>query len=214
MKCGIIPAGGKATRWGGFPKEFLPTGNSWTLLEKMFLLQQRALVDRIYLVSSQEKEPLHRWWLESRGWPNISILLADSVKDAILVALTANGPADYIFSMPDTWTDIPLFPETLDKPLMLGIFSTNQSERFGMLRDDVIVDKQQGEPGMAWGAFMFNEDVAKMWLRKQNSYTDHTEMLNAALSEFDWGTWQINTYRDIASYYDYLRLLEEIYAEK
>jgi len=215
MKIGIIPAGGKATRWGGFPKELLPTNASWTLLDRMFMLQTRALVDRVMLVSSKDKYLLHKWYVEDkRGWPNASIILADSVKDSIIHAINAVGDADFIFSMPDTITDIPLFPETIDAPLMLGLFETELSDRFGMIRDGQIVDKQDGPPGQAWGAFMFTNEVARFWRRVEKDCEDHTELLNAAMKEFKGGSWTINMYHDIASFNDYLRMLEVVYAKK
>jgi hypothetical protein len=205
-KIGIMPAGGKARRWNGYPKEMLPIGASWTLLDRMILLQQRALVDQIYLVSSQAKYDLHKWWInDHRKWPNVSILLADSVQDSILNGINANGEADFIFSMPDTLTDIPLFPEELEAPLVLGAFHTTQSHRFGMIRGDGIVDKEEGPDGEAWGAFMFNNEVARFW-RRNAPFVDHTAMLNAAMNAYDWTTWRIEKYLDVASFKDYLKV--------
>jgi len=140
------------------------------------------------------------------------------VLGAIRAAISTGGSDDWIFSMPDTYTDNPLFPEELTDPLELGLFKTENSERFGMLRgthnnDDIrIVDKEEGPPGKAWGAFMFNKDVAKLFMN--NAYGDHTEALNAAIREFNWGSWPMEIYRDIASFRDYLELLGDLYAEK
>ena len=213
MKCGILPAGGKSKRWDGFPKEMLPSySGSWTLLDRMILLQQRALVDLVYLMSSEDKYDLHRWWIEDkRKWPNVPILLAGSIRDAILGAINANGRADWVFSMPDTVTDIPLFPEELESPLVLGLFDTDEPERFGVIRDGYIVDKKMGDDGKAWGAFMFSADVAQFWL--DNKLEDHTAMLNAAIEEFGFTSWDIHVYRDIASYIDYIKFLGEAYGK-
>ena len=213
MKIGIIPAGGKATRWNSFPKELASIGATWTLLDRVLLLHTRALADRVIIMSSDEKRPLHQWWVnDHKKWPNVSVMAAESVAGAIKLAIDSNGEADWLFSMPDTYTDNPLFPEELDKPLMLGVFQTERPERFGMLRDGQIVDKQPGGPGIAWGAFMFNKDVASFW--RDNTFLDHTHMLNRALEEFEWSTWEIKLYHDVASFQDYLELLGGMYAEK
>jgi len=77
MKVGIIPAGGKATRWDGFPKEMLSTVGQWTLLDRTILMHTRALVDRVVVVSSPEKYDLHKWWLgDRRKWPNVGIAVS------------------------------------------------------------------------------------------------------------------------------------------
>lgn len=206
MKIGIIPAGGKSERWNGFPKEMMPTGNSWTLLDRMILLQTRALVDKVVIVSSTEKFALHEWWIdEHKKWPGVDIAVADSIMDAIQTVI--RGPwklTEGIFGMPDTYSDNPMFPELHD-PLELGLFKTKLSHRFGMLRGDQIVDKEAGEPGRAWGAFMFNEDVAKFWVSRE--FEDHTDMLNQAMRKFNYGSWTLNQYVDIASYQDYVNML-------
>ena len=131
---------------------------------------------------------------------------------SIKAAIATTGKADWLFSMPDTYTDLPLFPETLSSPLVLGQFDTKYPERFGMIRDGQIVDKQEGSPGKAWGAFMFNADVAEFWTK--NTFLDHTHMLNRAMDEFEWTTWDIGIYVDISSFMDYLNLLGGVYNAK
>ena len=212
-KFGIIPAGGKATRWNGYPKELLTIGSAWTLLDRMLLLQTRSLTDGIIIVSSDEKYDLHKWWVQDhRKWPLVTIVKADSVMDSITSAISTKGKADWVFGMPDTYTDIPLYPEVIEKPLMLGLFQTDAPERFGVIREDQIVDKQEGNDGQAWGAFMFNAEVAEFWT--EGTFLDHTHMLNMAMQEFEWGSWEIESYWDVASFVDYLALLGGIYNAK
>ena len=213
MKIGIIPAGGKATRWNAFPKEMAPIGSTWTLLDRALLLHTRALADRVIIVSSEEKRVLHEWWVnDHKKWPNVIVMAADSIGESIRTAIGTTACADWLFSMPDTYTDNPLFPEELKCPLMLGVFQTERSERFGMLRNNQIVDKQPGGPGIAWGAFMFNEHVARFWW--ENQFDDLTHMLNRAMEKFEWSTWEIKLYHDVASFQDYLELLGGLHAQK
>ena len=201
-KIGIIPCGGKSRRWNVYPKEMLPLNSNWNLLDRAILLQQRALADVVYLVSSKEKYELHKWWIEHRKWPNVVITLADSVANSICNTIDAVGEAEFLFSMPDTRTDIPLFPEEFTAPLVLGLFETDMPEKFGMVRGNSIVDKQPGAPGHAWGAFMFTDRVAKFWT--SNGFDDLTDMLNGAMEEFEHDSWLIQHYRDVASFKDYL----------
>jgi len=177
--------------------------SNWNFLDRAILLQQRALTDVVYLVSSEEKYDLHKWWVEKhRKWPNVVITLADSVANSICNTIDAVGEAEFLFSMPDTRTDIPLFPEEFTAPLVLGLFETDMPERFGMVRGDRIIDKQPGASGHAWGAFMFTDSVAKFWT--SNKFDDHTDMLNGAMEEFDHDSWLIQHYHDVASFRDYL----------
>ena len=213
MKIGILPVGGESARWDGFPKEWAPIGNTWTLLDRAILTQTRALVDHVFLVSSPAKYDLHYWWVKDhKKWPNVDVLLADSVKDAILVVLKRQPADEYIFGFPDVYADNPLYPEELHDPLEIGLFKTDLSGQFGMLREGQIVDKEPGPPGKAYGAFMFDRKVAQFWLGHE--FEDHTDMLNQALAIFDWGSWPIETYVDIASFNDYLGLLGGTYAKK
>ena len=214
MKLGIIPAGGKAIRWEGYPKELLAIGSAWTLLDRHILLQTRALADHVVIASSEEKKVLHEWWIEHRGWPDVSVEVAPSVMDSIKVAIAAGNEATnrYLFSMPDTYTDLPLFPESIDKPLVLGIFNAEHSDRYGMLRNGAILDKQEGLPGKAWGAFMFKEEVAQYWM--ENEFQDHTHMLNVAMENFEWETWDIDLYFDVESFQTYLNLLGGLHNAK
>jgi len=217
MKIGILPVGGESARWSGFPKELLPLGNAWTLLDRALLTQTRALVDHVFLVSSPAKYDLHYWWVKDHmKWPNVDVLLADSVKDAILIVLKRQPADEYIFGFPDVYSDNPLYPEELTDPLEMGLFRTDASEKMGMMRGDLetahIVDKQPGPPGKAYGAFMFDRKVAQFWLGHE--FEDHTDMLNQALAVFDWGSWPIETYVDVASFNDYLGLLGGTYAKK
>ena len=213
MKTGILPAGGKSIRWDAYPKEFLPIGSAWTLLDRHLLLQTRALVDRVMLISSPEKLALHQWWIKHRGWPDVTIITANSVMHSILMGTLGMSKGDeFIFSMPDTYTDMPLFPEVIEKPLMLGVFETDESQRFGMVRGNAIVDKKEGKPGEAWGAFMFNDEVAAYW--KQGRFKNHTTMLSAAMKKFEWGTWEIELYHDVADFHEYLKLLGGLHNAK
>ena len=214
MKTGIIPAGGLAQRWDGFPKELLNVGSAWTLLDRMLLLQTRALTDNVVIVSSEAKYDLHKWWVhDHRKWPLVTILKSrGGVMPAIKAAIASNGKSDWVFGFPDTYTDIPLYPEEIEKPLMLGVFETNRPERFGMVRGDKIVDKEPGPDGEAYGAFMFNSDVADFWTR--GKFDDHTDMLSKTMKKFEWGTWPIEIYHDVATMADYLDLLGGLYNAK
>jgi hypothetical protein len=105
--------------------------------------------------------------------------------------------------MPDTYVPYKPFPNCLEPDFGVGVFQTNEPTRFGVLRGGQIHDKVPGSaPCLAWGTLAWKRCVAEHWLAHQ--YRDHTAAINDAMRVFNYSTWGLDYYFDIASM-DYYR---------
>ena len=74
-----------------------------------------------------------------------------------------------------------------------------------MLRDRQIVNKEPGEPGMAWGVLAWSRAVVEYW-HKLDIQT-YTEAINLAIGHFGLKTWELEWYYDNASLMDYMEYI-------
>lgn len=203
-RLGIIPAAGKATRFGGITKELLPckTGRSF-LCEAIYRLDQ---CDAIVLVTNTEKIAEHAREAE-RACSAVPVFLATQrynrdIFGAIRTALDI--PADeYYFTMPDTYMRPRPFPNHRNHDFEMGVFDTLHPERYGCIVDGKVINKQRIEelPVKAWGVLAFSVECATLWMK--NGMTDYTEAINLAIEWYGLHTWDIGEYFDNASFEDY-----------
>ena len=197
-KLGIIAAAGKAVRFGGALKELLPCDVNGSLLWRHSNVILRGM-DQV-IITNQDKIGVHARHIVTRCQPLLQHYQQD-IWGAIRTGI--QFPADeYYFVMADTY--IPFVP-ALQNDLTLGAFYTDMPERFGMIRDAGIVNKEAGEPGMAWGCFSFSNDVADYW--RQEKFKSYTHALNMAMVYFGYDVEEMPYYYDMATFEDYREFL-------
>lgn len=205
-KIGIIPAAGKATRFGGLFKELLPLPNEKLLLTEA--VERLRFCDQVVVVTSNEKADAHRAVL-----PKDVILYYQTgieLWGAMQTAFTHASADFYYMTMPDTWMEVNAFADAPVNEFSLGCFKTDEPERFGVLESGFVVDKHAGahKPATAWGALAFNHEIADFW--KDAQPMDYTSAINMALARGKWGLWEIGQYFDCANLERYLDLLSHL----
>ena len=206
---GIIPAAGRAERFDGVLKELLPCGGGETFLSRCYRIL-RLCCGRVIVVSNSAKIGQHVAALGDRAWYAINDRPESDMWWSIEKALPIFAKR-YYFAMPDTYFPVEAFnyhnPEI---DFVLGVHRTDKPERFGMIRDNRIVNKQPGLPGLAWGVFSFSDKIRHAWM--MHCLVDYTDAINKAMSLFDWRMDKLEYYYDIAnldSYAEFLNRGEE-----
>lgn len=202
MRLGILPAAGKAERWGGYPKELLPISETDTLMSRAVQSLKECGCDSVLVVTNPGKIQLHAYHL--KDWDPIHFVIQQGRELWGAVTTAIQMPVDeYYFMMPDTYLPQLPFPQSVKADLCLGLFSTNEPERFGVLRADQLVDKQAGPiPCLAWGVLAWRRSVAEFWRSRQ--FASHTDAINSAIRAFGYSTWHLDYYYDMGSM-DYYR---------
>jgi len=113
--------------------------------------------------------------------------------------------------MPDTY-----IPDKLDIPdgdFVMGLFQTNQPERFGVVFDGQIYDKSDlftDTSQLAWGFLSWSKRVADYWIENLDSIQNHTQAFNMAMKRFGYNTFYLDYYYDVSCFEDYKRLLNHV----
>lgn len=204
---GIIAAAGKATRFGGVLKELLPCGESLSFLSRNAGIL-RNYCDRIITITNEYKISEHAIALGDRSLYAIQ-RGDDDIKSAILTGLEIEAQ-NYYFVMADTYIPRFGFADRVGGDFVMGCFETDSPARFGVLRGDKVVNKEPGAPGRAWGVLCFSHRVRCYWLAYQIIYIDYTNMINAAMRRFQYKTFPIAYYYDMASFGEYKRFISAI----
>lgn len=202
---GIIPAAGEGKRWGGYFKELLPIGYD-TLLDRSISAMFAGGADKIAIVSKPDKITTHAKHLSKRNADNIFFAIQNYMPElygAVDAALPFSEDLNY-FCMPDTY-----FPETAFKrdfskaDFHLGLFETTTPERFGVLYRGKVFDKQRGPKGVyeAWGVLVWSRKVSEFWYEIEPK--NYTYAINLAMENFNWDTFELDYYYDMASWKDY-----------
>ena len=196
LKLGIIPAAGKAERFGGIAKELLPSRNGSPLIVETLLRMIDFQIDTHIVVTTAAKCCGH---------------VAHSLDDTLFLRQNNAGlsgavfdvmsafrfcKANYLLMMPDTdysSTEIPDLGRKLDK-VQLGIFTTRKPERFGVLKDGRIFDKDKTLSGKqkAWGWVAWHSDWISSGLELDMLLTkpfDH--VLNYLIENHGYETYKI-----------------------
>ena len=208
---GIIPAAGKATRFGGILKELLPGGGLSLMSKQVFALTH--ICDQVVVITTTEKIQEHARDLQCFG--KVIYAIQNDKRDAwgaIVTALTYE--ADYYhYLYPDVYMgeiNIAAYKDDF----VLHLFDTDKPERFGCYREGQIYDKMLLEPPQkAYGALSWSKEVRDYWRMHDNNYdiTSHTHAFNMAISQFGCNCQDtIDYYHDIASFDDYKELIKNV----
>lgn len=206
---GIIPAAGKAERFGGLVKELLPIDEGITLLDNCIDSMNYAGADKIIIVTSPAKISLHKYYVESKH-KNLNIeFFVQNVPTGLgdlIELVTPQFKELNLFAMPDTLFPLDSFCNNLAKVNILsaGLFKTLTPNRFGIMVDDingpVFVDKPLDFPTgiyKAWGTLIFTGFV-----RPASTFT---EFINTNIDS----TFNLDYYVDFASWKDYSQYIYE-----
>ncbi len=201
FRVGILPAAGKAQRFGGTLKELLPTKDGKSFLRHAL---DRLPVDLKVIVTTPEKLPFHAAEVKDAAF-----LFQQGERDfwsAIETALQVRADR-YYFTMPDTYTSEAAFMKAYEDDFVLGTFKTRQPERFGVLSDGKIINKAIGlpKPSIAWGVLQWSSKVADFW--RVEHPLNYTDAINMAMEKFGYRTYDIGLYIDNASLHEYLAYL-------
>lgn len=206
-KVGIIPAAGKSMRFGRIPKEMLPLPDGKALIDHA--VSRLSFCERIVVVTNPDKYPLHRAIVGQNI--NMVYQTGNEMFGAWMTACGLYKADRYYMTMPDTYIDDNAFDACPhDKDFALGVFETNNPERFGVLAEGGVKDKYEDAPvpATAWGALMWSYDVYKLWCEKR--LWDYTAAINEALGYAGLHTWQIGKYFDCADAYHFGELWDEL----
>lgn len=203
---GIIPAAGKALRWGGFYKEFLPISEGTTSLDYTIQAMLNAGVETFLVVTNSDKIQEHARHFDKR-YKNIKVKFILQGKLELIGAI--NSALEYqeeinIFAMPDTIYEFDSLKRGLEllksshAPFVTGLFKTDLPDRFGCLIEDKFVDKPKNLPKgeyNAWGSFVFTKassaDTLDDFMNKNNTNIFY----------------DIQFYMDLANFSEYKRFL-------
>ena len=207
-RTGILPAGGKALRWQGLPKECLPIHNGMTLLSRSVKVLQKMRCDPVVIVTTPEREAVLRYVLGD--WEGVEYTYNDQGLFLSCLEACSYAPNDeYVMIMPDTIFNGPVFPYPLDQLFYMGMFDTNHPERVGTLRDGQIVDKVPStQLERAWGTLAWQDQVTQFWLKRAD--VDQNIAFTAAIKSFGIEEVPITSYSDMASFEDYVRYLQNV----
>lgn len=200
MACrvGIVPAAGKANRFNGVYKELLPVNDDKVIMDYTLNAMLAGGAMPVIIVTSTRKisalsehAPGLLYTIQTEGMDIMGAIYAGLRTDA----------DEYIFGMPDTIYPEATFQRELASDFMMGTFWTDKPERFGMIREGMVVNKKEGEAGHAWGVMMWSRKVADLW--RKNQPDTYTQAINQAIGEYGLATFPLKFYYDIASFDDY-----------
>ena len=206
-KLGIIPAAGVGKRWGYYPKFLLPCGEKEWLLDRTINAMPCEKVVIVYGDETGAELVRHI----NRCSLNDNVLLKPNEHmefdfyGSMLAGLEEEADY-YYFGMPDTYWPVDIFKKMPIDGISLGLHKTDRSERFGMLRKGMIINKQMGKPGLAWGVLGWDKEVRDLWLATHlETYTD---AINLAMQECTWHPVPMEYYYDMASFKDYAEFIK------
>lgn len=216
MKIGIIPAAGKAERFGGVAKELLVTRDGITLLEHA--VNQLSFCDQIIVITTQEKMLLHSAICGDRDCV-FTLQKGDGFVSAIFSGLKYNAEK-YFIVMPDTVFS-PSMAERIGEDADLwtmdfyvGIFYTRYARRFGIKIGSLWQDKPNlpdiDRPFYpAWGYFGLSGRMRERWMemRDINPSVDIPDLMTYASQNGNSGEYNIQSYHDMATIEDYKEYL-------
>jgi len=216
---GIVPVAGEGSRWGGYFKELLPCGNREWLLDRTIKSMKCGGAQKICVITSISKITTH---ISHIGEKNEGIFyVIQRGKNDIWSAIAESLPFAEdlnLFAMPDTYFPILTFDRSFvihkNGKLVdfhIGTLETKNPERFGVIIDGKIVNKSKDLPRgriySAWGTLVWTRKVAEFWL--ENSPQSYTDAINSAMDKFNWKSYRMEYYYDMAEWKDYRRFIED-----
>ena len=205
---GIVPAAGKAVRFGGVIKELLPYENE-SLLRRTIRILKRGGADQVVVLSNPDKVHMHVQ--DTYKIKNLCYVIqqGDILLEGLLsVTLDADR---FLFAMPDTLLPEQCFNYTAGKDsFYLGLFDTQEGHKFGVWDAVRIDDKNpryKDEHWRAWGVVAWPGAAMGLWRR--NNYKDHTQAFNHAIEIYGAETGVLSSYHDFANFKEYRRVLSD-----
>ena len=206
-RLGIIPAAGKAVRFGGVLKELLPLPSGVSFLGEAVLRLKAARCNDIVIITSEEKIQQHA----DRVGDFVFYAIQNDNRDiygAIATAIHFEAN-EYLFTMPDTYMNRDAFKDYDGFRFALGCHFTFEPERFGCFKNGVVVNKDKSipTPATGWGVLAWTKEVVELW--RAFTPADYTSAINMAMEKFGYKTWMLDFYHDNASIDDYVRLMRK-----
>ena len=209
-KLGVIPAAGRATRWGGVLKELLPIREKETLIKHALNAMQAVGCNAVVVVTNREKLQSHASHLEDWSVYYAVQFGGKDIWSAIVESLPIHGQMNY-FAMPDTYYPVEVF-SGMSADFNIGYFETEKTERFGIITDHGVVNKQTIPKGIykAWGTLAWSDKVAEYWIKNINEIESYTHAINMAINEFGFTLKHMEYYYDLAGIKDYQELIRNV----
>lgn len=209
----IIPAGGKAVRFGGTLKELLPLNATDTpLLRAIHNASLGLRANIITIITDIPKVTEHMRYISMRSahLKNIRYMLktGDELWESVYDALEV---CDGGLVLADTVTMVPNIGE-MTAPIMFGVFDTTQPERFSLIQDHTILTKPKDMPEgtyKAWGVVLWNKDVANYWIYHMDEVDSYDEAFRRAMDTFGYDTFTLPYYYDLGSFNAYTEYIKE-----
>ena len=201
---GIVPAAGKAERFGGLLKELLPWEGGSLLANTVTILQQHCA--NVIVLTRPEKIMQHAQALDGYG---VTFVMQEG--DNLLSGLKSiSWDSDYyLFAMPDTIFPFDAFPQGWSKDrFLVGLFDTTEGHRFGVFVNGKIIDKNpqsRGRELQAWGLLGWPHSAMK--ILRETYVKNHTDAFDLAIELTGFETFMMAYYHDIADFDSYRRAL-------
>lgn len=198
---GILPAAGKAERFGGVLKEELPYRGA-SFLEHAY---NRLPCDDVVVVTNKEKIQSHANILGDKA----IYLIQHGGQDMWSAMVTGmHIDADtYFMTMPDTYLPKESMFGLPKCAFQMGLFETTRPARFGCFHNGMIINKSSAvpAPARAWGVLVWTKIVKEFWFSMP--IHDYTDAINKAIVKFGSRAFALDYYHDLASIDDYTDLL-------
>jgi len=201
---GIVPAAGKATRWGGMLKEVLPLSEHESLISRVVRTMSIGGANTCLVITTPEKIRSHSEALKRHDviyrFQSEDIDLWGAIKESFTFMAKWN-----LFAMPDTFFPTSVFDaEMFKRDFNLCAFDTNKPNRFGVVEGNQINDK----PDIigwypAWGVLTWSRSIIDFWVENINMIQNHTQAFNMAMQEFGFHLTKMPFYYDMATFTDY-----------
>jgi hypothetical protein len=210
----ILPCAGKAERWGGLLKELLPAGPGYAMIDRTMAAFMEAKASAVHVVASIEKLGPISAHISSR-WQGAFYSVQSDPRDlwgAVRQGIRLGGDR-YLFAMPDTIYPVGSFTKDPGADLVLGLFPTDHGDRFGVVTNNLIMDKSAAFRGMscwAWGVLMWSPRVAEWWIERDKRISSFPAALSAAMRQFGWTPVKLPYYHDICDFPAYADAIKNV----
>lgn len=208
----IIPAAGKAERFGGVLKECLPinTALQSSLIHTLYNADCVDTSVEIVITTLPEKAKEHMTLCAQFGFSDVYFRLLHHEHD--LWGSIQSGidyEKDGGVLLPDTITN---WKDTIPQgDLIFGVFETTTPERFSVIANNVIYTKKKGslfrKTYNAWGVVLWSREVAQYW--KQLEIDHYDTAFNLAIQRFGYNTFHLDYYYDLGTFEAYTQYLKK-----
>lgn len=209
----VIPAAGKATRFGGIPKELLPISKTRCGLTHAVELATTIGQCAPVVVTTKEMRWLHKKTIANAGLR--AIIIVDPKKtlgdmwESVLCGLDGTMPGGLI--MPDT---VPVLTDQQPSPrasaLSLGCFLTSSPEQYsclelGGLPPRIRTKEPNEDTAIAWGMVMWDAQAAQDLSKFRGHYDRAFESI---MQSCGCDVFMLKSYADLgtfARYQEYIK---------